>query len=415
MAVVSGSIARLVAIGTVWGLGLQLLIDLLVRPGGDPMRYAWFVAASVSILTTTLIVRRVAWRRLRVMRQHGLAVCRTLAVGSGAQINAVMDRFAADTEHPYVVVGACVEGENGLVEDVPQVERLPLAAGSDKQAGDDLVVGRVLAAVEQVGATAVCIAPGSQFTGDRLRALSWALNERGVALVTDLGTNDVSPHRLWLRRAGASTLLHLRPVPFRGPRRALKSAFDRVAAALLVVLLAPVMLTLAAAVKGSSPGPAIYRQTRIGRGGKPFTMLKFRSMHVDADVRREALLDSVQVDGPMFKMYDDPRITRIGRMLRRYSLDELPQLFNVIRGDMSLVGPRPPLPEEVASYSQVESHRLLVTPGMTGLWQVSGRSNLTWEETVRLDLSYVDNWTLGGDMRLLGRTAGAVIRSTGAY
>ncbi len=386
-----------------------------MRPSGDPVRYLWFIATSVVVLTAALVVRRVAWHRLRVMRQHGLAVCRTLAVGPGAQITAVMDRFSADTEHPYVVVGACVEGEKGLVEDVPQVERLPWPARDDGKAGDDLVVSRVLSAVESVGASTVCITPGSQFTGDRLRALSWALSDRNIGLVADLGMNDIAPHRLSMRRVGASTLLHVRQAPFAGPSRALKSVLDRLVAGLLIVVLTPVLLALAAAVKLSSKGPVIYRQTRISRGGTPFTMLKFRSMYTDADVQREALLASVQVDGPMFKMYDDPRITRVGRVLRRYSLDELPQLFNVLRGDMSLVGPRPPLPEEVARYNQIESRRLLVTPGMTGLWQVSGRSNLTWEETVRLDLRYVDNWTMSGDLRLLGRTAGAVVRRTGAY
>jgi lipopolysaccharide/colanic/teichoic acid biosynthesis glycosyltransferase len=200
-----------------------------------------------------------------------------------------------------------------------------------------------------------------------------------------------------------------------GLRGALKHVTDRVVAGALLVLLLPLLLGIGAVVRLTSPGAALFRHTRVGAGGRPFTMLKFRTMRDGAHAIRDELLDSNEHDGLMFKLRDDPRITPVGRVLRRLSVDELPQLVNVLCGQMSLVGPRPPLPDEVAAYNQVEGRRLLVRPGMTGLWQVNGRSDLTWEETLRLDLRYVDNWSLGLDARLLWRTGRAVIRGTGAY
>jgi len=194
-----------------------------------------------------------------------------------------------------------------------------------------------------------------------------------------------------------------------------KNAFDRVGGAALIALLAPVLAMIALAVKLSSRGPVLFRQTRVGLDGREFRMLKFRSMVVDAEARRSELVAHDDGNGVLFKMKKDPRVTSVGSVLRRFSLDELPQLWNVVRGDMSLVGPRPPLPEEVAGYSSDATRRLRVRPGLTGLWQVSGRSDLTWEESLQLDLRYVDNWTLAMDLAILWRTAHAVLRGDGAY
>jgi lipopolysaccharide/colanic/teichoic acid biosynthesis glycosyltransferase len=188
-----------------------------------------------------------------------------------------------------------------------------------------------------------------------------------------------------------------------------------VGALFLLALLAPVFGALALAVRLGSSGPVFHRQTRIGRDRRTFLMWKFRTMVVDADRHKDALASANENDGHMFKMRKDPRVTRVGRFLRRYSLDELPQLVNVLKGDMSLVGPRPPLPEEVARYDEVELRRLSVKPGLTGLWQVSGRSDLSWDETVALDLRYVDNWSYGWDWDVLARTLRAVIDGRGAY
>jgi lipopolysaccharide/colanic/teichoic acid biosynthesis glycosyltransferase len=200
----------------------------------------------------------------------------------------------------------------------------------------------------------------------------------------------------------------------RGVVGAVKLAVDVLAAALLVLLLLPVLTAIAIAVKADG-GPVFFKQTRIGRNGREFKMVKFRSMVVDAEQRRAELVETNEGAGPLFKMRRDPRITRIGGVLRRYSVDELPQLFNVLAGTMSLIGPRPPLPTEAANYTDHERRRLAVRPGMTGLWQVSGRSDLSWDESIALDLSYVDQWTVGMEARIITGTARAVLGGRGAY
>ncbi|KAB2584652.1 polyprenyl glycosylphosphotransferase, partial [Rhodococcus erythropolis] len=202
---------------------------------------------------------------------------------------------------------------------------------------------------------------------------------------------------------------------YHGAQRFAKSSFDVIFASLILVAIAPVLLVAAAAVKISSPGPVLYRAERMGLDGKPFPMLKFRSMVQNADSQVASLMAQNDGAGVLFKMRDDPRVTRVGGFLRRYSIDELPQFVNVLRREMSVVGPRPPLRREVEAYDGTVSRRLLVKPGITGLWQVSGRSDLSWEETVRLDLSYVDNWSLMGDVLIVGKTLKAVLASDGAY
>lgn len=200
-----------------------------------------------------------------------------------------------------------------------------------------------------------------------------------------------------------------------GWQRWVKRSFDLVVAAGLLVLLAPVLALVALAIRLDSAGPIIFRQTRCGRDGRPFTVLKFRSMTIDAESRRAELEAFNEADGPIFKLRQDPRVTRVGRWLRRLSIDELPQLWNVVRGDMSLIGPRPPLPSEVTQYMVWHRGRLLVTGGVTGLWQVSGRSELTFDDMVRLDLAYIRNWSLWLDIQILMRTVLVLITARGAY
>jgi exopolysaccharide biosynthesis polyprenyl glycosylphosphotransferase len=209
--------------------------------------------------------------------------------------------------------------------------------------------------------------------------------------------------------------MHIEHPRLSGGRRLIKSVFDVSLAALLLVLLAPVFLAVAAWIKADTGGPVFFRQVRVGRGGETFPMYKFRTMHVDAERRRQNMQEQNEFSGVLFKMRQDPRVTRAGRLLRRHSLDELPQLINVLRGEMSLVGPRPPLPSEVEQYPHDMRRRLVVKPGMTGLWQVSGRSDLSWEDSVRLDLRYVENWSLTVDLVILMRTAMVVMRGAGAY
>ena len=212
--------------------------------------------------------------------------------------------------------------------------------------------------------------------------------------------------------------LRARPAAPRSRRAALivKTVVDRVFALVALALLAPLLLVIALAIRCSSRGPVLFRQTRIGRAGRPFTMVKFRSMYDGAEHRLIDLLAHNDVSGGvLFKMREDPRVTPVGRVLRRLSLDELPQLINVVAGSMSLVGPRPPLASEVARYGAHERRRLLVKPGLTGLWQVSGRSDLSWADSIELDLQYVERWSLALDTAVLLRTVPAVFRAAGAY
>ncbi|MEP6463266.1 MAG: exopolysaccharide biosynthesis polyprenyl glycosylphosphotransferase, partial [Frankiaceae bacterium] len=227
---------------------------------------------------------------------------------------------------------------------------------------------------------------------------------------------DIAGPRISIRPVAGLPLLHVDHPEFTGARRIIKGGFDRVVALAAVVVLAPILLGIALAIRTTSPGPALFRQRRVGRKSEQFTIYKFRTMRTDAEAALPGLAAAnEQTDGVLFKMRKDPRITRLGAVLRRYSVDELPQLLNVLRGQMSLVGPRPPLPAEVAQYTDDVYRRLLVKPGLTGLWQVSGRSDLPWEEAVRLDLDYVENWSLPLDLAILWRTGAAVLASRGAY
>jgi exopolysaccharide biosynthesis polyprenyl glycosylphosphotransferase len=241
------------------------------------------------------------------------------------------------------------------------------------------------------------------------------LEERQVDLVVSPGIIEVAGPRLSIRPVAGLSLLHLERPAIHGPRMIAKEIFDKFLGGMFLLISLPLFLGIAIAVKVSSRGPVLFRQTRIGIDGQEFTMVKFRSMVVDAEQHRAALLDRSEGNEMLFKMKRDPRVTLVGAIIRRFSLDELPQLWNVLHGDMSLVGPRPPLPEEAAAYSDDATRRLRVRPGLTGLWQVSGRSDLSWEESLRLDLRYVDNWSMALDMAILWRTGKAVIKGAGAY
>jgi exopolysaccharide biosynthesis polyprenyl glycosylphosphotransferase len=380
-----------------------------------PVAMTTVVVVAPLVFAISMGTRRAVGMRLRYLRRAGVAVRRVVAVGAGEAITDLVDQLARVTDHPMVVVGACTEGGT-LVEDVPvgaEIRIDPIADGEPLRGGP--AVETVLDVAQRLDADTICVAGASVFSGDRLRALSWALRDRGIDLFTAPGLVDIASHRVMFDRAGIVTLFHLRVVPRRGSRRFAKAVVDRVAAAFMLVILALPMAAIGVAIRATSSGPAFYRHIRIGIGGRPFTMLKFRTMVANADDLRDELLDSNENDGLMFKLRNDPRVTRLGQWLRKSSMDELPQLINVALGHMSLVGPRPPLPDEVTQYGSLEHRRLSVRPGMTGLWQVSGRSSLNWDESLRLDLRYVDNWTFGTDLRLLWRTMGVVIRGTGAY
>jgi len=269
-------------------------------------------------------------------------------------------------------------------------------------------------AAERVGADTVAVA-GSGALGDHgLRRLAWSLEGLPVDLLVAPGLTDVAGPRVAIRPVDGVPLLQVDAPQFTGWRRVAKGAFDRVLASTTLLVLAVPLALVALAVRLTSSGPACYRQTRVGRGGRTFRIWKFRTMHVGADQIQHDMTHN-DADGVLFKLRADPRVTRLGRVLRRWSIDELPQLWNVVCGDMSLVGPRPPVPAEVERYAEDVHRRLLVKPGLTGLWQVSGRSNLSWEECVRLDLRYVENWSVTLDIVIMARTITAVLRADGAY
>jgi exopolysaccharide biosynthesis polyprenyl glycosylphosphotransferase len=254
-----------------------------------------------------------------------------------------------------------------------------------------------------------------EMSGAGLRDLAWELEKTGTDLCVAPALLDVAGPRTTIRPVAGLPLLHVDHPEFTGLRRLIKAAFDRAMALTALLLLAPLFILISAIIRLTDGGPAFFRQTRVGRDGRAFMVFKFRTMVVDAEARKAQLISLNESDGVLFKMRRDPRVTRVGVLLRRWSLDELPQLINVLIGDMSMVGPRPALPQEAALYGDHVRRRLAVKPGITGLWQVNGRSDLTWDESVRLDLRYVENWSFMLDLQILWKTWSAVFRGSGAY
>ncbi|MFJ5802195.1 exopolysaccharide biosynthesis polyprenyl glycosylphosphotransferase [Streptomyces decoyicus] len=370
------------------------------------------VVALLPCLALSVARHQLVHRYLLAMRRRAQALRRVLVVGEAGAVDLVLAELAHGTDHAYVVVGSCIVGEEATESALP----VPARLASDGEAPEGALDGEtVLRCAAELDADLVFVAPGRQLSAARVRRLAWALHDGGRNLAILPGLIDVSQHRVRLAKAAGLTVMHIDPAARRGLPVLLKQATDRLGALLLLVLLAPVFAAVAAAIRLTTAGPVFYWQIRVGRDLMPFRMWKFRTMVVTADRMRVALESANEHDGAMFKIRRDPRVTRVGRLLRRLSLDELPQLFNVLAGHMSLVGPRPPLPEEVERYDGTEVRRLSVKPGLTGLWQVSGRSDLSWDETVALDLSYVDNWSYAGDIGVLMRTVRAVVDGRGAY
>ncbi|SFK15957.1 exopolysaccharide biosynthesis polyprenyl glycosylphosphotransferase [Streptomyces pini] len=384
-----------------WLAMLGLLAAVCVTVRLEVSAGTW-LPALLPCLALTAAHRGLAHRRTLARRRQARGLRRVLVVGEAGAADGLTARMGARTDDEYVVVGGCVPGGFERPEDA-----------ADAEGAVDTAT--VLERAAELGADTVFVVPGRWTTGEGLRRLARTLHDDGRSLAVVPGLVDVSRRRLRLTRAAGMTVLHVEPAPRRGLPVLLKRITDRVGALLLTAVLSPVLLGVAAAVRLSSPGPVIYRQLRVGQGRRPFPMWKFRTMVEAADRMRPALEAANEHDGAMFKIREDPRVTPLGRFLRRYSLDELPQLFNVLAGHMSLVGPRPPLPEEVERYDDTELRRLSVKPGITGLWQVSGRSDLSWDETVALDLRYVDNWSYAGDVGILARTFRAVVSARGAY
>ena len=323
---------------------------------------------------------------------------------------------------PTIIVGTNEEAEHlSMLMERPSFgfRAIGMIATSSRHAdGPDLPVLGSIAdlreVIRTVGAECVFVA-ASAMSPDEMKHVAKAVRLEGVEVRVTATLPEVLSSRVAVQSIGGVTALSLRPVRLTGAQAAMKRAFDIAVAGLGTILVSPLLLALAVAVKTTSSGPVLYRQTRVGQRGRPFTMLKFRTMHVGADSMVDSLRQEHGVEGLMFKMANDPRVTRIGRILRKYSLDELPQLINVIKGEMSLVGPRPPLPEEVTRYEDWQFDRLEAPPGISGLWQVSGRSDLSFDDCVRLDLFYIENWSLAYDLYILAKTVPVLLSKRGAY
>jgi exopolysaccharide biosynthesis polyprenyl glycosylphosphotransferase len=361
----------------------------------------YLAVALPSATALDLLVRYLLRKRLHRSRSRGACTRRVVAAGHAAAVADLVTTLHRDRYHGLSVVAACVP-DLSVAGEVPNV---PVAGE----------LSHVPLAVQQFGADTVAVLSCPEMDGRRLRELAWELEKTGTDLCVAPALLDVAGPRTTIRPVAGLPLLHVDHAELAGGKQVLKGVFDKVAAALALILLAPVFAGIAAAIRVTGPGPVLFRQIRVGRDGRCFTLYKFRTMVADAEQQKALLAASNEADGALFKIRRDPRITPIGGCLRRWSLDELPQLLNVLRGDMSLVGPRPALPDETARYGDHMRRRLVVKPGITGLWQVSGRSDLAWEEAVRLDLRYVENWSLALDLQILWKTGSAVFGGSGAY
>jgi len=340
-------------------------------------------------------------KRLHKLRRLGSCMHKVVVVGHSPVAADLVGLLNRETYHGLSVVAACVAGP-----DVPaDIGGIPVIRGLDD----------VAAVAERYEADTVAVLACPEMSGVRLRELAWELEKTDTDLCVAPALLDVAGPRTTIRPVAGLPLLHMDHPEFTGARQVIKTVFDRACAASALLILSPGLAVMAAIIRLSDGGPALFRQTRVGRDGRAFTLYKFRTMVPDAEDRKAELTALNETDAVLFKIRRDPRVTAVGARLRRWSVDELPQLINVLRGDMSLVGPRPALPEEAARYADHVRRRLVVRPGLTGLWQVSGRSNLSWEESVRLDLSYVENWSFVLDLQILWKTWSAVVHGRGAY
>ncbi|MFE0511649.1 sugar transferase [Streptomyces sp. NPDC058964] len=360
--------------------------------------------AALSLPVIALPVRYALRRRLHRRWARGRDRSATLLIGPSHGIMELVTVLRRGGVQELQTAGVCLSDP----ENAARIRKLglPFLGG----VGDMDVVVRAL------GISTVVVLPAPEYDASVLRRMSWTAAVQDVDFLLAPVLADVSASRLAVRPTNGVPLVRIHAPNLSRISRVPKELLDRSLAAGLLAFLALPMLLIALLVRLDSSGPALFRQQRVGRYGDHFTMLKFRTMRQDSEALRAELAHLNQnSDGLLFKVKGDPRITRVGSFLRRSSLDELPQLINVVRGHMSLVGPRPPLPEEVEEYTPEIKRRLLVKPGLTGLWQVSGRSDLPWGEAVRLDLGYVDNWSMGLDVSILLRTGSAVVKGTGAY
>lgn len=381
--------------------GLLAIVFLVAKV--DVAR-GYFVLA-LPLGTAGLIGSRWLWRRWLIrQRKFDHYLSRALVVGRLEDVQYVIDQIHAKSGAAYQVVGAALEeGDLSVLNSGPRA--IPVVASS---------LGNVAEAAARQNADTVIVA-GQPRAGDFIRSLAWQLEGSATELVLASRLTDVAGPRIHFRPVEGLPLIHVEIPQFEGGKHVLKRAMDVVGSGVGLILLLPLMVVIALIIRADSHGPVIFRQERVGRNGNTFMMFKFRSMVETAESDLTQLLAQNEGAGLLFKMKKDPRVTRVGRILRKFSLDELPQLWNVFVGDMSLVGPRPPLEREVEGYAHHVRRRLYIKPGLTGMWQVNGRSNLSWEESVRLDLYYVENWSVVGDLVILWRTIRVLTHPVGAY
>jgi len=362
-----------------------------------------YLAIALPLGLTLILLGRFWWRQwLHRQRGAGLLHSRVLVIGHRLKAETLIRDLIARPNAGFGVVGVCIpEGDVGPAETILGVPVL----GTFQNAAE---VARA------VDTDVIAVSGSDTITADAVRRLGWDLEGTGIDLALAISLTDVAGPRVLMQPVNGLPLIYVDEPQFAGPKYALKSFVDWLVAGLITIIISPALVVIAILVKTESPGPVFYRQDRIGIRGKVFSMIKFRTMDVNADTRLDEVLGE-QTVGLFYKLKRDPRVTRAGRILRRYSMDELPQLFNVLRGDMSLVGPRPQIDREVALYDRKAHRRLLVKPGLTGLWQISGRSDLSAEDGIRMDVYYVENWTLFGDVAIVARTARAVLAGEGAY
>lgn len=380
-------------------------------------RTALIIAPLVG-LVCELVARWMMRCLLHHHRRRGECKYTTVIVGSSEGINRTLRLMRRNSALGYMPVAVCPIAPDPRMDDAYVVTNF--VADPDIEGADKLRVlsfgSRFARTIERMGVQEVYIADVLSRDSKLLHAMSLAIESLGIELAISVSLADISGHRLHLRNSAEQQVLIASLPQYRTTTYVIKRIIDIVLSAVALVVSSPIMLGVAIAIKLDDGGPVLFKQTRVGIHGKPFTMYKFRSMVTNAEeIKAKLAAESGQTDRFIFKLKDDPRITKVGKFIRKTSLDEFPQFFNVFKGDMSLVGPRPALPDEVARYGSLYSTRLLVKPGITGPWQVSGRSDLSQEQSEFLDVSYIENWSITGDLAILAKTAMVVFRGTGSY
>lgn len=393
-----------VAAASLWLFGLVAIFSYVLRIETARGYVGIALPAGIAGLLTA---RWIARQHLNISREQGNSMSRLLLLGGPSAVAHLAASLDRAKYSGYLPVAAYTPGTTSLAK-FEEASGLPIL-------GNLTDTTSILDAIESCQADAVAVSAGVQLHPQTLRHLGWELASRNVGLIMAPALTDIAGPRIHTQQVAGLPLIHVTTPTLEAGQRVAKRLFDIALAGIMLIAAAPLMLLIAIVVKIDSRGPILFIQERTGIGGESFRMFKFRSMVVDAETKLSSIAHKNEGHGVLFKLKNDPRVTRVGRVLRKFSLDELPQLFNVFAGSMSLVGPRPPLPIEVAAYEHDVRRRLLVKPGLTGLWQVSGRSDLSWQDSVRLDLYYVENWSLTGDLVILLRTVRAVFHSTGAY